>query len=372
MPTVIDLTEDDVIDLTADDTPPLFNKLTPEIRATISHQLLATKYPLRKLNDDCEDVFNASLLYVSRQIRSEAMQVFYYSNTFQLESTNDLHDGEVIPLAALPCLRRLELLNEPIASFLRSLRPPQHLAELGLASLINLPKLQTVTLAYDQYAKSGSIISNSLQRHGLLDMFEWTDIGLLTPKAQTKTFSVTLKHFGLSRAWRQFVQRGRKHDHTVQTIFAGRRVPVEKYRLIRHATKQKALSLTTYLELYEGRRQLAQYPRFKYGAGKKLKGAGNLALHFDKSMVTTGAVPKVHAQLHRRRLGDVDASRHSPELIQWASELLTMNEVAFHADGMSVATESGQLYSERKRLRKQEIAQRKLRYPKSGRTVKRS
>ncbi|KAK5678814.1 hypothetical protein LTS10_008469 [Elasticomyces elasticus] len=155
-------------------------------------------------------------------------------------------------------------------------------------------------------------------------------------------------------------------------IFAGRRVPIEQYRLIRHAIKQKALSLATYLELYEGRRQLVQYPRFKYGAAKKLKGAGNLALHFDKSMVTTAAVPKVHAQLHRRRLGDVDASRHSPELIQWASELLTMNEVAFHADGMSVATGSQQLYFERKKLKKQEKEQRKLRFPKSGRSIKRS
>ncbi|KAK5678813.1 hypothetical protein LTS10_008468 [Elasticomyces elasticus] len=196
MPTVIDLTADDVIDLTADDTssidlttdnvPSQMDKLTLELRTTIYRHVLSTKRLLRRCNEDYDYLFNTALIGVSKRVHTEALHVFYYCNTFQLESTNDLHDSEVMPLAALPCLRHLELLNEPIASFLRSFRAPQRRVERGLASLNDLPKLQTVTLAYGQYAKSGSIISNSLQRHGLLDMFEWTDIGVLSPKRKQR------------------------------------------------------------------------------------------------------------------------------------------------------------------------------------------
>ncbi|KAK5743432.1 hypothetical protein LTR17_002607 [Elasticomyces elasticus] len=317
------LTKGDIDQLTATidlNETDLISNLPAELRVLIFRHILHAQYTLMESNGH-ERLFNVALLRVSKQIRVEAYEVFYRSNTFRIGCTDDLEFGMSLPANAIPFITQLELLEEPESVLLS-------LAQTTEALLSIAQRLTSVTFGCDQYAKSTTTITDILRSAGLIDISSWVDVGHLRLELQGLPVAVSLKHFGLSKAWNRHERNGRRVEGHVNSIFRNGGAEGE-WKMIRSALYGRALSLQVFLTLHNGWRAFQQYPNFTIGAPQHLRDAGRLAKAFDRSLRNTASVPKQLYELNGLRLGDIDATQHSQDLVRWVSELLVMNKVAF-------------------------------------------
>ncbi|KAK4955336.1 hypothetical protein LTR10_007531 [Elasticomyces elasticus] len=331
------LTNDDIDQLTANvdlDETDFISNLPAELRGMIVKHVLRTQYTLRESNGHEQlyfpptftaaiteylhhHSFNTALL----RIRGEAYELFYSSNTFRIECTDDLEFGISLPANAKPFITHLELREEPESVLLS-------LAQTTTALLSICPRLKSVTIGYDQYAKSTTTITDTLRSAGLIDSSAWIDVGHLGLELQGLPVAVSLKHFGLSKAWTRHERNRRRVEGHVNSIFRNGGANGE-WKIIRSALYDRALSLQVFLTLHNGWRAFQQYPNFTIGAPQHLRDAGRLAKAFDRNLRNTASVPKHQYELNDLRLGDIDATQHSQDLVRWVSELLVMNKVAF-------------------------------------------
>ncbi|KAK3622405.1 hypothetical protein LTR56_022226 [Elasticomyces elasticus] len=323
-----------------------------ELRIMFFRHVLCARYTLRESNGH-EQLFNVALLRASKQIRAEAYEVFYRSNTFRIGCTDDLEFGMSLPANAIPFITQLELLEEPESVLLSLTQTTQALLSI-------CPRLKRVTLGYDQYAKGKITISDTLRWAGLVDMSKWIDIGVLELELQNSPIAVSVKHFGLYKAWKRFERQGRRPEPHVSSVFASGGTQRDQSRIVRTAIDQQGLSIKMFLSLYDGWQSFRHYPNFSIGVPKHLKEAGRLARTFNRRMVSTTQVPKQLYEMNGLRMGDVDATRHSQALLQWVSELLVLNRVAFDVeDGYGLAIAAHQVQeNERQTRREQRRARR--------------
>ncbi|KAK4889976.1 hypothetical protein LTR27_011306 [Elasticomyces elasticus] len=343
-------TEDDIDQLTADvdlDETDFMSTLPAELRIMIFKHVLRAQYTLRESNGH-EQLFNIALLSVSKQIRAEAYEVFYSSNTFWIKCTDDLEFGMSLPATAIPFITQLELLEEPESVLLS-------LAQTANALLSICPRLKRVTLGYDRYAKGKITISDTLRWAGLIDFSRWVDIGALELKPQGSPITVSVKHFGLYKTWKRFERQGRRSEPHVNNIFATEGMSRGQGTTVGPAIDQQRLGLKMFLTIYDGWQSFRQYPNFSIGVPRHLKEAGRLAKAFNRRMVSTTEVPKQIYELNGLGIRGIDAARHSQTPLRWVSELLVLNRVAFEVeDGYGEALEAHRAQQDERRLRREQ------------------
>ncbi|KAK5710652.1 hypothetical protein LTR17_018756 [Elasticomyces elasticus] len=294
------LTKDNIDQLTADvdlDETDFMSTLPAELRMMIFRYVLRARYTLRESNGH-EQLFNTALLRVSKQIRAEAYEVFYSSNTFRIACTDDLEFGISLPATAIPFITHLELFEEPESVLLS-------LAQTTKALLSLCPRIKRVTLGYDQYAKAKITITDTLRWAGLIDVSRWVDIGALELNPQGSPITVSVKHFSLHKAWKRFERQGRRSEPHVNNIFATGGMSRGQGTTVRPAIDQQRLGLKMFLTLYDGWQSFRQYPNFSIGVSRHLKAAGRLAKAFNRRMVSTTEVPKQIYELNGLGIRDI-------------------------------------------------------------------
>ena len=266
--------------------------------------------------------FDVSVITTSRLIYEAALEAFFEVNTIRFRSLIDFAAVLCIPNPTdrHSLIRSIEIYGIYQDTKWRGVR----LIPMVLRECLACPRLQKLTIGYDRSPRNTVSLRSSFDIFGLEGVLTCVDIGLYELR-RSRGPKVYFKHIKFMSVWsqRKFFKKDLRtallelNENVVALSQIGR-VPAGQSLLTRAAVKEiLSNGLESWIVLYEFTRVALPSGGFDPAAERLFR---------QDIIKTTEDVPLFSEHLPSDlQIKDIDRNVHSPELLEWASELLAFN-----------------------------------------------